>query len=35
MTIYGKDSAPILEENVKFYFADVMKQYKEVSEQEL
>ena len=32
MTTYGKDVGPILDQNVKFYFAGVLKQYTDVSE---
>ena len=35
MTVYGKDAAPILDQNVKFYFAGVMQSYQHVSDQEL
>jgi hypothetical protein len=32
MTLYGKDVAPLMDENVKFYFAGVIKQYTDASE---
>lgn len=35
MNVYGKDAGPVLDENVKFYFAGVMQEYKSASEQEL
>ena len=35
MEVYGKDIVPLIQENVKFYFAEVMNDYQNVSEQEL
>jgi hypothetical protein len=35
MTTYGKDVGPLLDQNVKFYFAGVLKQYTDASERGL
>jgi len=35
MDVYGKQVTPIINENVKFYFTEVMNDYQNVSEQEL